>query len=251
MTKYKINFIGSGKVAHFLSVAFHRLGHEISGVYSPNASHAVKLACKVNALACKTPHELPPADVLFIAVKDEHIPHVASQLGERKELIAHTSGSVPITALDDCARPAVFYPFQTISGESDAKDFPILLECKNEADTAMLTGLALCFTKNIQEMNSNQRQMLHLAAVFANNFVNHINTIALELCEKHNINPQLLESLAKQTADNFLKSKNMQTGPAVRFDKQTIEKQLELLKDSDEFSELYKLITLQIQNKHE
>jgi predicted short-subunit dehydrogenase-like oxidoreductase (DUF2520 family) len=247
--KYKINLVGSGNVAHFLAVAFHRYGHEILGVCSPTASHAVNLACKVKAAAFKSPTELPSADVTFIAIKDEHIAATASKLTDRKELIAHTSGSVSIAALENCLRPAVFYPFQTITGESSTRDFPVLIESNNNADKALLNELAMCITNTIEEINSNQRQALHLAAVFANNFVNHINTIALSLCEKHTINPKLLQPLVEQTARNFPDAHNTQTGPAIRFDKETIEKQLKLLKDSPEFTELYELITLQIQNK--
>ncbi|MFN3916218.1 MAG: Rossmann-like and DUF2520 domain-containing protein [Flavobacteriales bacterium] len=249
MIKYKINFIGSGNVAHFLAKAFHRFGHEISGVHSPNISHSENLAHKVKAAAFKSLDELPPVDIIFIAIRDEHIKNVASQLISRKELIAHTSGSVSIDTLDGCLRRAVFYPFQTITQDSNARDFPVLIESRSNADKALLKELALCIAKNIAEMSSEQRRGLHLAAVFANNFVNHINSIALALCKKHHINPELLQPLAKQTAQNFLKAGNMQTGPAARFDKETIEKQLGLLKDSPEFSELYELITLQIQNK--
>jgi len=225
----KVIIIGSGNVAQQLIAAFQNaenLGVEIElvQVYSRQAgtvSHLLDHAKITDDL-----HSLVEADLYIIAVSDAVIAEIAAQLPFKNRLVVHTSGSVSLIALDDNNRKGVFYPLQTFSKnkEVDFRTIPICLESENATDYQLLDKVAKSISEKIFAINSEQRQALHVAAVFVNNFTNHLYQIGQEICYDNGVPFEILTPLISETAQKImlLSPKEAQTGPAKRNDTATI-----------------------------
>ena len=98
------------------------------------------------------------------------------------------------------------------------------------------------------ELDSEKRKYLHLSAVFANNFANHCFALAYKLLENKGIDPQCLLPLIDETANKLhsLTPMQAQTGPAVRWDENVIEKQMALLGDMPDLQQMYETMTQSI-----
>lgn len=191
------------------------------------------------------------ADVYLLALKDDVIPQVSQALKDREGLITHTSGAVSLAAIDALPRAGVFYPLQTFSKHKELNycEIPFCLEAKNEKDLELLKIMAGEISGRAYEISSAQRKKLHLSAVFVCNFVNHLYTIGENICEENKIPFEILQPLIKETANKIKTSSpsEVQTGPAVRHDKSTIEAHLDLLNDPDQ-KDIYQTLTQAIQN---
>jgi predicted short-subunit dehydrogenase-like oxidoreductase (DUF2520 family) len=186
------------------------------------------------------------ADVYILAVNDDSIHDLSTQLLFSNRLVCHTSGSKAKNELNLKNRSAVFYPLQTFSKESeiDFSKIPICLESSNLEDMITLKKISKSLGCTYYEIDSNQREKLHLAAVFVNNFTNHMYTIAKSITDKSKIDFNILKPLITETVNkiNTLDPKEAQTGPAIRGDKKTIDKHLMDL-ENEKHRQLYKLIT--------
>ncbi len=193
-------------------------------------------------------NDIPQADVTIIAVSDDAIAKVSSKI--KNSFIVHTSGSVAIGTLKSSNRKGVFYMLQTFSKNKkiDFSEVPFCLETENKEDLELLETLAKSIGKKIYYINSKQRKALHLAAVFVNNFTNHIYKIGNDICEENNVPFEILQPLIQETSEKIktVSPIDAQTGPAIRNDKKTIKKHLDLLDKNQK--KIYKLLTKSIQN---
>jgi predicted short-subunit dehydrogenase-like oxidoreductase (DUF2520 family) len=191
---------------------------------------------------------IPHADVTIIAVSDDAIAAVSSKV--TNSFVVHTSGSFPMKSLENKTRKGVFYMLQTFSKEKEIhfSEVPFCLEAENERDAFLLETLAKSIGNKSYSLNSEQRKALHVAAVFVNNFTNHMYKIGSDICEENKVPFEILKPLIKETATKIetLSPKKAQTGPAVRNDQKTIKNQLELL-DIDQ-QKIYTILTKSIQN---
>jgi predicted short-subunit dehydrogenase-like oxidoreductase (DUF2520 family) len=196
---------------------------------------------------------LKDADMYILAVSDDAIYTLSSQLPFENRLVVHTSGSVGIHDLDKKNKRGVFYPLQTFSKGSDIvfSEVPICLEMEHKQDINILKDLATAINSKFYKVNSDQRSALHLAAVFVNNFTNQLYRIAHEITESESVNFNILKPLIKETANkiNNLSPYLAQTGPAKRNDKRTLKKHLKAL-EKDIHKDIYELITKSIQQTH-
>lgn len=194
---------------------------------------------------------LTKADVYIIAVPDNVIGSFSQQLPLQDVLLVHTSGGVSLQTLSKRNRRGVFYPLQTFSKNSqvDFKNIPICIEAEHPTDVALLNKLGCYLSSNVVEVSSEKREKLHLAAVFVNNFTNHLYAVAEAITAQHEIDFDLLKPLLAETAKkiNLYSPSEVQTGPAKRNDTKTIERHLTILEGSD-YKALYKALTLSIQN---
>ncbi|HAX16135.1 MAG TPA: DUF2520 domain-containing protein [Leeuwenhoekiella sp.] len=194
------------------------------------------------------------SDLIILAVSDNAIGEIAEKLQYTNGLLVHTSGSTAMDVLAPKTRIGVCYPLQTFSKRKDLNysKIPFLLEANHQEDYALLEKLLGSLNAPVHQMNSKDRASIHLAAVFSNNFTNHILTEAAQLCNQHQVSFELLKPLLEETLEKaFLNGpENSQTGPAKRHDTQTIQKQLEALKTSEQ-QELYSTLTKAIQNYYE
>ena len=198
--------------------------------------------------------DLKEADVYLLALSDDVIPEMAKQLKHLNGIIAHTAGCVPMSILNESNNYGVFYPLQTFSKnrDTDFKNIPICLEASNESCYQTLFKLASTLGNNINKVNSEQRLGLHTAAVFVNNFTNHLYQLGDAICQEHNISFSLLKPLIKETAAKIetMTPKDAQTGPALRNDKNTLQKHQDQLFNPD-IKNLYLYLTESIQKNNE
>jgi len=240
--------LGTGNVGMHLINAF--LGNsavELVQVYSRRKSSLKFIENKVDTTTSVS--SLKSADIYIIAISDDAISEFSSQLNLKNKLVVHTSGGSSIKDLKTNGNKGVFYPLQTFSKEQsiDFKSIPICVEAENNEDLILLKKLANIISNNVFMIDSEQRKHLHIAAVFTNNFVNHLYKIGFDICRENSVPYEVLYPLIQETAQKIMHANpdNVQTGPALRNDKIIIEKHLNLL--SGEKNKIYKLLTDSIQ----
>lgn len=246
----KVIIIGSGNVAQHLIQAFAKSKKiDVVQVYSRQneaLTHLLDSGKITNDF-----RTLAEADLYIIAVSDDAIAAVSSQLPFENRLVVHTSGSVSIEALDKKNRNGIFYPLQTFSknAEVDFSQIPVCLESENETDFEFLKKVAQIISDKVYKINSEQRKALHVAAVFVNNFVNHLYLMGNKICNENNVPFEILKPLIQETANKvmILSPKDAQTGPAIRNDQQTIAGHLDFLLDENQ-KNIYQTLTQSIQN---
>jgi predicted short-subunit dehydrogenase-like oxidoreductase (DUF2520 family) len=252
----RIVLIGSGNVATQLGRALKSAGLEIMQVYSRSPEAARALAAELN---CDATHRLdsllPGADLYLVSVADDAISEVAVGFPFSEVLVAHTSGSTPMDVLDVAGnRSGVFYPLQTFSKnvEIDMWQVPLCLEARHEEDLQLLEQLAGMLSHNVQRINSDDRRILHVAAVFACNFTNHMYTLAGDVLHSRGLSFDIMGPLIRETTRKATVSPplQVQTGPALRHDKKTIDAHNKALEALPHLQKMYNFISQSIQNRH-
>jgi len=250
----KVIIIGSGNVAQHLIRAFSNLDVstseiELVQVFSRQKEHLTHLLDSSKII--DDFNDLAEADLYILAISDDAIAAVSSQLPFENRLVVHTSGSVAMTDLDDKNRKGVFYPLQTFSKDKlvDFKTIPICLETQNESDYKIVEKVAKTISNTVFSIDSNQRKALHVSAVFVNNFVNHLYQIGQEICEENHVPFEILKPLILETVQKImvLSPKDAQTGPAKRNDIATIESH-QLFLSNENHDTIYKILTQSIQH---
>lgn len=247
---FKVVVIGSGNVAQHLISVFETSGHiKLVQAYARKPESLLHLLPEKKIT--NSFEKIAEADVYIIAVTDDAISHVSSQFPFTDRLVVHTSGSVPLEMLNAKNKRGVFYPLQTFSKnkEVDFKHIPLCLETEFVEDYLPLNQLAHLISHSVYKIDSQQRQALHVAAVFVSNFANHMYKIGNDISSQNNIPFDILKPLILETADKItrLSPTEAQTGPAIRNDEKTIERHLNFLKDENQ-KEIYTLLTQSIQN---
>ena len=257
----KIAIIGAGRVATNLAPALQKSGAEVVEVWSRSRPAAETLAGR---LGCKCSwgsldDVTRDAELYIIAVTDAALPDVVSRLNRanKQALMAHTAGSMPLSTLVDAGheRGAVFYPMQTFSKER-AVDFSrvhFFIEAAREEDEALLHDLALSLTGDecfVHKSTAALRRRLHLAAVFACNFLNHCCTLSADILEEDGLDFSVMLPLVDETVAKLheLQPREAQTGPAVRHDENVIGLQRAMLTEKPDLQRLYTLLTKSIQD---
>ena len=229
-----IVIIGKGNVAINLDYAFRKKGIVCEMVSSREGLD-----------------ELPLANVYIYAVKDEALAEVVAQVkGKERAMHLHTSGSMPISVFgDDKPHAGIFYPFQTFSKACLIEDFstvPIFFEARGIDDISAVYSLALSITSHVYETTQHDRERLHVAGVFTNNFTNLMYTMAAELLQHTHIPFKALLPLIDETAKKIhtLAPRDAQTGPARRGDENVMRHHLSLL--GNEQQKVYQLLSEEI-----
>lgn len=244
--------LGAGNVAnHFYEAFKNSEGSRIIQWYSRQLSKVTQFQ---NETAITDDlNALMDADVYMMAVNDDSIAELSSQLPFENRLVVHTSGSVSIHDLDRKQKRGVFYPLQTFTKgvEINFEKVPICIEALEKDDLNTLKNLAESLHSPVYKISTEQRQTLHVAAVFVNNFSNQLYRIAHEITDAKHIPFDILKPLIQETAQKIdtLSPYMAQTGPAVRNDKKTIKRHLKLL-ENENHKELYELLTQSIKKTH-
>lgn len=250
------SFLGAGNLAFHLAKALHSKGFQISQIYNRTESNAKELAEITGSEYTSTLDEIDKfADIYIVALKDSAFDEVLSQIDFQDKLLIHCSGSQPISVLNKYAKNfGVIYPLQTFSKKRviDFKKIPVFIEANSPANLEILRKIAGAISEKVSVADSEQRQLLHISAVFACNFVNHFYFIAGELLKTKNISFDVLKPLILETALKVQEFQPFvtQTGPAVRFDKNIIDKHLSKLADAEEYRQLYEMISKSIFEHH-
>ncbi|HKL34929.1 MAG TPA: DUF2520 domain-containing protein [Salegentibacter sp.] len=247
----EVVILGTGNVAFHLFKAFSEAENiQVIQVYN-HRQESLKDFSKFTDTTTSI-NELKPAHFYILALKDDIIPEIAEQLKNYRGIILHTSGAVGLNALESVTNFGVFYPLQTFSKNKyvDFAKIPVCIEANSSENLERISALASGISKDVREIDSEQRKALHVAAVFVNNFSNHLYSIGAEICAENKIEFSILKPLIAETAIKIesLKPQEAQTGPALRNDQKTIETHLEFLNKKNK--DIYSLLTHSIQNLH-
>ncbi len=240
--------LGSGNVAAHLGRALLISGVQVLQVYSRSLDSANRLA---NELSCKAADNydqlIPHAGLYVLAVSDDAIAGLAQSFPFKDKLLVHTSGSTGMEVLRAGSNYyGVLYPLQTFSGEvpADFSSVPLCLELSDPALKPQLQHLAGMLSDTVVWVSSEKRRQLHLAAVFACNFVNHMYAQAADILEDEKAF-DLLRPLIKETARKALEAdpRLVQTGPARRNNKVIMEKHADMLAGKEDLQRLYNFVS--------
>lgn len=246
----KIALIGAGNLATNLGRALVEAGHVVCQVYSHTKESADALAMRLGSMGVNILSEVvTDAQLYIVALKDSALAEVLPTLVKGREyaLWVHTAGSVPMDVWKEYGLKhyGVLYPMQTFSKarEVDFAEIPFFLEASGKVEMDILKSLASSLSRNVHEADSEQRKFLHLSAVFACNFANAMYTASARLLEEHGLPFDAMLPLIDETARKVhsLHPSDAQTGPAVRYDKNVIDKHLALLDKHPLYKELYEL----------
>ncbi len=250
---YKISFIGAGNVAWHLAEAFENAGHIINEIYSRDPDNARKLADRLYEAEFQTDLDFSESDseIFIMAVHDDAISAVMKALVlPPVAILVHTSGSQPLTVLSAANYTGVFYPLQTFSKHREVKlkQVPICIESADKQVLGTLRKLAKSISKDVRQVSSADRAVIHLAAVFSCNFTNHMLRIAEDIVTQAHIPFEMLHPLIVETINKALETgpRNAQTGPAVRGDTYTMDRHIQALGSQEGYIRIYKEISQHI-----
>ncbi|MBR4440132.1 MAG: DUF2520 domain-containing protein [Bacteroidales bacterium] len=239
---------GTGNVAWSLIPALKKAGHNVVGVYGRTIDNVRAIS---NAFGVVPVFELdkitPYADIYFIVTSDNGIVPAASALKTR-HIVLHTSGTTDINVLKRFFKKCgVIYPVQTFSKSVnvDFANVPLLVESSDEITSQKIMMLANSLSSDVREMTSAQRRVLHLSAVFACNFTNHMIAASKMLMAKDKVDFSLLEPLIHETVRKALESDPVlcQSGPAVRNDTRILNYHLEMLNQYPYLKKIYSFVS--------
>jgi predicted short-subunit dehydrogenase-like oxidoreductase (DUF2520 family) len=247
----QIVLIGSGNVAFHLAKAFTEAQINISQIFGRNTTELQKISEQFSIpFSTET---LADADLYIISVSDSSIAEVSTLIKNKNVLVAHTSGSVSREALNGNYRKSVFYPLQTFSKSKnlDYSKIPFFIDAENENDEEILKNLASKISKNVMLANDEKRKYIHLTAVFACNFVNHLYARAKEISDSQGIPFDYFLPLIDETTQKIheLEPKLAQTGPAIRNDEKVLKLHESLLTDEEKLK-IYKTLNESIKKMY-
>ncbi len=249
----RVVLIGGGNVAFHLQKALHRApGISLRQVVSRRLESLSDFESGVPRAILGAP--LERADIYLLAVADQAIAPVSALLRDKDGLVVHTSGATGLEALEGLRRRGVFYPLQTFSRKRalDMAAIPLCIETEHPKDLSLLRSLAAALSRTVVELPLDKRRHLHLAAVFVNNFSNHMVHLGQAHCRQQGLEESLLRPLLEETCDKLgcMPAYDAQTGPARRNDRATEEAHRKLI-ENPLLRELYERISESIQETYD
>lgn len=261
----RISFVGAGNVAWHMAQALEHAGHHIVEVYSRDSRNARRLVNKLydTHIAPDLDFAESTAELLILAVADDALPEVVSRLVLPENcIVVHTSGTQSLDDLkhlihiysDVPAQVGVFYPLQTFSREVaiNMNQVPMCVEAVEPKTEQILIQLAQDISSIVYLVSSEERRILHVAAVFACNFTNHLLGISKKILDADHLEFELLKPLIRETIRKALEAPDpsvVQTGPAQRGDENTIERHLDFLEKYPAWQGLYEILTESIRRR--
>jgi predicted short-subunit dehydrogenase-like oxidoreductase (DUF2520 family) len=252
MSVTKIVLIGAGRVATQLGKALKSIDKKIVQVYSRTMESASRLAAELGSTPETNLTKIDRnADLYLISVSDDAISEIAASLSLEGKIVAHTSGSVAMDTLKlVTSRHGVFYPLNTFSTTKaiNLAHTPICIEAADKSTEEQLLALGRSISGDVRLINSEQRSMIHIAAVFACNFSNFMFVNAAEVLKNANVSFDILMPLINETVDKLkeISPEEAQTGPAFRNDLKVLEKHIGLLTKAKAKMLIYKMLSDQI-----
>jgi len=250
----EIVIIGTGNTAAVLGRKYKAAGHRIAQVYGRDASAASALAYELETESTAYWSVVNRmADIYIVAVSDIAIKDIIKELQLPDKTIVHTAASVSKEILQTATTHyGVLYPLQSLKkSAAHLPEIPIIIDAGDSETLEQLAFLAGSISHTVVKAGDDERQKLHLAAVFCNNFVNHLFVLMQEYCAAENLDFNLLKPLIAETAARIavMQPAEAQTGPAIRHDETTLNKHLELLQNHPQLIAFYQLFTQSIQHR--
>lgn len=231
-----IVIIGSGNVAFHLAQALKKAQQNLIQIFGRNTEKLSYISKKLNISFSDS--ELKKADLYIICVSDSAIGEVSKQIPFENCLVVHTSGSLPKEILEGNYRKGSWYPLQTFSAnkELNYSEIPFFVETDHATDQKILLDLARSISQKVEISTFEKRKYIHLTAVFACNFVNHLYARAKEIADSQNLPFEYFMPLIEETTEKIkhLDPKKAQTGPAVRNDRRVLELHKEIIQEPEQ-----------------
>ena len=255
---FKVAIVGAGNVGWHLARALEDAGHYVTDIYSRRLTTARELARRLYDTDVTSSLNLSKsaAEIFLLAVTDDVLEEVSAKLEiPPNAIIVHTSGTQSLKVLSEHhEHSGIFYPLQTFTkGVSvDLKEVPICIEAVHQSTEKVLFSLANSISDEVYTVHSDDRKVLHVAAVFAGNFGNYMLTIAQDILEDHHIDFGLLHPFIVETVNKALTVGpwESQTGPAQRGDTRTIQNHLKFLRNEPKYRKIYKLLSDQLKESY-
>ena len=252
----KVTLVGAGNLMTNLAKALAvRNDICITQVWSRTEASATALAERLGVSSTTDLDNLAEADAYIIAVKDSALESLIPQITRQhpEAVFIHTAGSMPMEVFSGHARHyGVLYPMQTFSKdkEVDFSEIPVFVEANDEQASDVINQLAKAVSDNVYPLSTEKRRYLHLAAVFACNFANHCYHLAACVLEPQGIPFSVMLPLIDETARKVhqLSPHDAQTGPAVRYDRNVMERQMALI-DDENIRQIYEILSKSIHDK--
>lgn len=248
----KTVIIGSGNVAYHLAKAFTQNNIKVHQIFGRNEIELSNISNEFNIPYSN--ENLEEAELYIIAVSDSSLENVSELIKNENALVAHTSGSLPKEILKGNYRKASFYPLQTFSKTKnlDYSKIPFFIEADNQIDEKSLFELASIISDNVEVSTYEKRKYIHLTAVFACNFVNHLFARAKEISDSQDLDFNYFLPLINETVEKIrhLDPKLAQTGPAVRGDERVLKLHEELIKNEEQLH-IYKTLNESIKKMYQ
>jgi predicted short-subunit dehydrogenase-like oxidoreductase (DUF2520 family) len=248
-----ISILGSGNMAFFLARSFYEAGHRIVQVYARRVEAGVALSKETDAEFVPFLREVRgDADVYIFAVPDDAVAGLSAAFSCPGKIALHCSGSLPPQVLESAsALQGVVWPLYSIRKDDlpQAAEVPFIVDAGDEITRAVVSRLVESISPKVYLLDTEQRKLLHLAAVLSNNFVNHLLSISGEIVAELKLPKAVLSPILQQTFEGARSHDPamLQTGPAIRHDEGTVERHLALLKAHPEWQDLYQAMTRSIQ----
>lgn len=253
----KVVFIGAGNVATHLASVMDSTGFEIIQIFSQTIESAKALSEKLS----KKPTYINQidqidnrADLYIFSIKDSALQQVVSQIKPNSGIWTHTAGSMSIDLFSGYADHfGVIYPLQTFSKNKpiDWTNIPIFLEASDTDTLDVLKSVADQLSKSVYELSSDKRKYVHLTGVFACNFTNYMYSVSADILQQAGLPFEVALPLIDETCAKVhtLSPKEAQTGPAIRFDENVMNRHIDLIEDA-KLKEIYRLISEKIHENH-
>lgn len=253
--KFKIAILGTGNLAWHLAPALEDAGHTITEVFGRDIEKTDAITRRLYTAEGKQDLDFSESDaeIFILAVSDMAISDLADQvILPEDSILVHTSGSVPLEVLgySSASFTGIFYPLQTFSKDRtiDFSEVPFLLESEDETTLQKLKKLAKSISPLQYLIRSKDRLALHVAAVFASNFSNHMLRISEEIMARQGLDFEMMKPLIIETISKSLElgARKAQTGPAIRSDLSTLDVHHRFLNYNEQMAEIYRLISQDI-----
>lgn len=254
MSSY-VSVVGSGNLAWHLAPALDNAGYSVREVYSRTPAHARMLAKRLYDAEVKASLDFSTSSsrIFVLAVSEEAIEDIVREIILPEEtLLVHTSGSAPLTSLDFAATAAtgVLYPLQVFhkSRRIDFSEVPLFIESDSREAEGELKKMGKAISKKVHVIDARGRMALHVAAVIASGFTNHMLRISSDLLKQHRLKFEWLKPLIAEALNKSLAAgpEHTQEGPAKHGNFELLDKHMEFLQDNPDLAKLYRVVSQHI-----
>jgi len=248
----KVVIIGTGNAAHVLARKIEQTNHQLLQVVGRDPINTEKMARILGVEFTNTvSHIRQHADIYIVAIADDALTSINGWLQLERRLVVHTAGSVSKHVLKGVSKNyGVLYPLQSLkAGVEVLPEIPFLVDGNTADDLALIKDFASDLSDRVVVADDEARLKMHVAAVFVNNFSNHLYALAERYCKTEHLSFDLLLPLIQETANRLstISPADAQTGPAVRGDQSTIQKQMEILNAHPQLQNIYEAMTESIE----
>ena len=256
----EVSFIGSGNLAWHLAAALDNTDYSVREVFSRHPANARALVERLYNAQIRSTLDFSDSNsrIFIVAVPDDVLPDIVEDIIlPQNTILVHTSGSRPLAVLQDAGAryTGVFYPLQTFSKKTkvDFGEIPVFIESDDRETEKTLLAMAKSISRKVFRISSEQRKALHIAAVFASNFTNHMLTISKAIMSKNNLQYEWLKPLIAETINKSLQigPEPAQTGPARRGDLEILDAHMAFLEDDEAVAEIYRVISQHIVDRYD